>query len=87
MNNWKLKLLRYWLAMNASAFDSAVQAAVAFFGLAGAHAVSAAIPALTWQQFLAVFLTAFGRAVLIYLQAHPLTVLIETQSSILNRQS
>ena len=68
--------MRYWLAMNASAFDAAVHSASAFFGVAGAHAAMDAIPALTIQQFAAVFLIAFGRAILNYLDAHPLSELI-----------
>ena len=40
-------ILRYWLAMNASAFDAAVHSSVAFFGVAGAHAAMDAIPALS----------------------------------------
>ena len=74
--NWKLSILRYWLAMNASAFDSAVHAAVAFFGVAGAHAAMDAIPALSIQQVAAVFLIAFGRAILNYLDQHPLAELL-----------
>jgi len=69
-------ILRYWLAMNASAFDAAVHSSVAFFGVAGAHAAMDAIPALTIQQFAAVFLIAFGRAILAYLSAHPLAALL-----------
>jgi hypothetical protein len=72
----KKKILRYWLAMNASAFAAAVHSSVAFFGVAGAHAAMDAIPALTIQQFAAVFLIAFGRAILNYLDAHPLTDLL-----------
>ena len=72
--NWKMQLLRYWLAMNASAFNSAVHALAAFFGVAGAHAVMDAIPALSIQQVAAVFLIAFGRAILAYLDANPLYV-------------
>lgn len=72
-------ILRYWLAMNASAFDAANAAAYAFFGVAGAHAAFDAVPALNLQQFAAVFLTAFGRAILSYLSAHPLSALIPNQ--------
>ena len=71
----KAQILRYWLAMNASAFDSAIHAVVAFFGVAGAHAVVDGIPALTLQQGGAVFLIAFGRALLAYLDAHPISIL------------
>ena len=69
-------ILRYWLAMNASAFDAAVHSSVAFFGVAGAHAAFDAVPALNLQQFAAVFLITFGRATLNYLDAHPLTALV-----------
>lgn len=72
-------ILRYWLAMNASAFDAAIHAASAFFGVAGAHAAIDAVPALTLQQFAAVFLLAFGRAILNYLDAHPVAELINQQ--------
>jgi hypothetical protein len=72
MNQIRQQILRYLLAMNASGFDSAVHASVAFFGVAGAHAAIDAIPALTVQQFVAVFLLAFGRAILAYLDAHPI---------------
>ena len=69
-------ILRYWLAMNASAFDAAVHSSVAFFGVAGAHAAIDAVPALSLQQFAAVFLITFGRAILNYLDAHPLKDLL-----------
>ena len=65
--------------MNATALDSAVQSSAAFFGVAGAHAAMDAIPALTIQQFAAVFLIAFGRAILNYLEAHPLADLINQE--------
>lgn len=69
-------ILRYWLAMNASAIDGAVHSAKAFFGVAGAHAVSESIPALNLQQFAAVFLIAFGTGILKYLDANPLAALL-----------
>jgi hypothetical protein len=69
-------ILRYGLAMNASAFDAAVHSSVTFFGVAGAHAAVEAIPALNLQQFAAVFLLSFGRACLGYLDAHPLDALV-----------
>lgn len=74
--NLKQQFLRYWIAMNASAFDAAVHSSVAFFGVAGAHAAIDAVPALSLQQFAAVFLITFGRAILNYLDAHPLAELI-----------
>ena len=69
-------ILRYWLAMNASAFDAAIHSCVAFFGVAGAHAAIESIPALNLQQFAAVFLITFGRTILSYLDAHPVTGLL-----------
>ena len=69
-------LLRYWLAMNASAFDASVHSCVTFFGVAGAHAAVDAIPALSLQQFAAVFAITFGRACLSYLDAHPVSELV-----------
>jgi len=72
MNAFKLSLLRYWLAMNASALQAAAHGAKAFFGVAGVHAVQEAVPALTLQQFAGVFLLAFGYEILNYLDAHPL---------------
>ena len=65
--------------MNATALDSAVHSSAAFFGVAGAHAAMDAIPALNIQQFAAVFLIAFGRAILNYLEAHPLADLINQE--------
>jgi hypothetical protein len=72
----KARILRYLLAMNASAFDAAIHSCVAFFGVAGAHAAFDSIPALNLQQFGAVFLITFGRAILNYLDTHPLTAVI-----------
>ena len=63
--------------MNATAFDSAVHALVLFCGVAGAHEATAAVPALNLQQLVALFLIAFGRAVLEYLDAHPLAELVD----------
>jgi hypothetical protein len=72
-------ILRYGLAMNASAFDAAVHSSVTFFGVAGAHAAVEAIPALNLQQFAAVFLLTFGRACLGYLDAHPVEALLTAE--------
>ena len=71
-------ILRYWLAMNASAVQSAAHAAKAFFGIAGGHAVSDSIPALNLQQFAAAFLLFFGAGILDYLDKHPLTEALPT---------
>jgi hypothetical protein len=80
-------ITRYWLAMNASAFDAAVHSSVAFFGVAGAHAAIESIPALNLQQFAAVFLITFGRAILAYLDAHPLSSLIPDAADALDRRT
>ena len=68
----KTQLLRYLLAMNASALQAAAHAGRAFFALAGAHALANEIPPINWQQFAAVFLLAFGMEILNYLDTHPL---------------
>ena len=68
----KTQLLRYWLAMNASALQAGAHAGRAFFALAGAHAIANDIPAINWPQFVAVFLLAFGMEILNYLDTHPL---------------
>jgi hypothetical protein len=73
MKNLKPQCWRYWLAMNASAFDAAVHACAAYFGVAGAHAALDSVPALSAQQWLAVFAISFARGVLNYLEAHPLS--------------
>lgn len=70
------KIRRYWLAMNASAFDTTVHSCAAFFGVAGVHAAFDAVPALNLQQFAGVFLITFGRAILNYLDKHPVSELI-----------
>jgi hypothetical protein len=69
--NYKQKILRYWLAMNATAFDAAIHALVLFCGVAGAHEATQWVPALNLQQLGWVFLIAFGRAILAYVEAHP----------------
>ena len=71
----KNKILRYLAAMNASAFDAAVHAVVLFCGVAGAHEITGSVTALNVQQLGWLFLIAFGRAVLAYLDAHPLSQL------------
>jgi hypothetical protein len=76
--NLKQQILRYWLAMNASAFDAAAHACAAFLGVAGAHAAMDTVPALNLRQLAAVFLITFGRAILAYLEAHPVAGLPAT---------
>ena len=70
----KTHLLRYWLAMNYSALRSGVHSARAFFGVAGAHALTDTVSALTLQQLGSVFLIAFGSEILNYLDAHPISL-------------
>ena len=74
----KLKpgILRYWLAMNATALEAAIHALVLFCGVAGAHEATQWVPALNLQQLGWVFLIAFGRAILAYVEAHPVTDLL-----------
>jgi len=78
--NIKLQLIRYLAAMNAVAFDSAMHSTAAFFGVAGAHAVSNAVPSLNGQQFAAIFLIAFGRGILKYVDEHPIEELLKSES-------
>jgi len=80
LSAFRISLFRYWLAMNASAFDAAAHAGAAFLGVAGAHAASEAIPALDLRQLAAVFAVAFGRALLAYLDAHPVEGLLSQRS-------
>jgi len=72
--------LRYWLAMNASAFDSAVNSVIIYGGAASVHQAAAEfnlnVAAFTLQQFAMIFLSAFGWAILQYLHDHPLSELI-----------
>jgi hypothetical protein len=78
--NFKSSILRYWLAMNATAFDSAVNAVVIYGGTASAHQAATElgwnVAALTLQQFAIVFLSAFAWGLLQYLHAHPVTALL-----------
>ena len=69
-------IIRYWLAMNASATQSAVHATKAFLAVSAAHAVQDSIPALNWQQLCAVFGMAFVIEIFNWLDLHPLTSLL-----------
>lgn len=74
----KAHILRYWLAMNASAFDSAVNAVYIFCGLAGVSQAAsqislAAVNAMNLQQLGFVFLIAFTKAIIEYLRANPIS--------------
>ena len=69
----KIQILRYLASMWAAGVSSGAHAAVAFFSVAGAHAVADSVPALSLQQLAAVFLLAQGKAMLVYLDAHPIS--------------
>ena len=68
----KLHALRYLVCMYASGLNSGVHAVVAFFGVAGVHAVADSVPALTLQQLIGVFLLAQAKGMLNYLDTHPI---------------
>ena len=78
-------ILRYWLAMNASAFDSAVNSLMIYAGAASAHQVAqefnVTVAALSLQQIAVVFLSAFGWAILNYLHAHPVADLLNNKDA------
>lgn len=78
--NLKQQILRYWLAMNASAFQAGIHAAKAYMGIATAHAAMDTIPALSLQQLAAAFLAAFGWELLNYLDTHPIGQVNQTKS-------
>jgi len=77
----KQTLLRYWLALNASAFDAAVHACAAYFGVAGIHCAIDVVPALNLKQLAAVFAVSFLRGALKYLDAHPLAAFVVPASA------
>ena len=81
----KKQILRYWLAMNATAFDAAVNSLIIFCGTAGAHQAVAEfninVAALTLQQLALVFISAFGWALLNYLHAHPIENLLPNEGT------
>ncbi len=70
--NWKKQLLRYWLAMNASAVQSCAHSAKAWVATAALHAADDSIPVLNLAQFAAVLAFFFGQALLDYLDKNPL---------------
>ena len=78
-------ILRYWLAMNASAFQAAVHSTKAYVGVAVAHAAADSIPALNLQQLAGIFLLTFGMEILNYLDAHPLSELLAPKAPELNQ--
>ena len=75
----KIRIIRYLASMWAAGVSAGAHAAVAFFSVAGAHAVADSVPALSLQQLAAVFLLAQGKAMLAYLDAHPVSFDSQTQ--------
>ncbi len=69
-------LLRYWLAMNASALQAGAHTARAFFGVSAVHALNDSIPTLNLHQLAAVFLLGFALEILEYLDTHPLAAIV-----------
>ena len=69
-------IVRYWLAMNASAVQSATHTTKTFIATATAHALQNNIPALNLPQAAAVFGLAFALEIFNWLDTHPLTDLI-----------
>ena len=70
--NFKQQLLRYWLAMNASAVQSCAHSVKAWIATAALHTADDAIPALTLAQFGAVISFFFLQSTLDYLDKNPL---------------
>jgi hypothetical protein len=68
----KQQLLRYWLAMNASAIRGAAHAGKTWLATAGVHAIDGAVPALNLNQFLAVLGFTFALGILDWLDKNPL---------------
>jgi hypothetical protein len=78
MKSIQQQLLRYWMAMNATALQSGVHALKIYCGVAGFHEASAtvlpawSVAALDLKQGALVFAVAFGSAILDYLDANPI---------------
>lgn len=72
----KQQILQYLVAMNATAFDSAIHALVLFCGVAGADKLTGQVTAMDARQLFWIFLIAFGRAILGYLERHPVEGLL-----------
>jgi len=70
----KQQLLRYWLAMNASAVQAAAHSGKAWLATAGVHALNESVPALNLQQFTGVLIFAFGAEILNWLDKNPLPI-------------
>lgn len=67
---------RYWLAMNASAVQSAAHTTKTFVATATAHALENQIPALNLWQAAAVFGLAFVLGIMDWLDSHPLDAVL-----------
>lgn len=73
MNSFKQQVFRYWLAMNASAFKSAVHATT-FVGAASCmNQLNASVPAPDLKNIGLIFLVAFSRGIAAYLRDHDVT--------------
>ena len=70
--------MRYWVAMNASAFDAAAHSALGFSGVAVVHAAAPAVAALDVKQLGTLFLVAFGKGLWSYLKANPVPAPVVT---------
>lgn len=71
----KQKLIRYWLAMNAAAIQSAALAGKAWLAAAGAHVASGGqIMAIEPQQLLGIIGFAFITSLIDWLADNPLPI-------------
>jgi hypothetical protein len=73
MNSIKQQLFRYWLAMNASAFDSAVRACTTFTAGSAAHELVPSMMAFDLKQLGLLFVIAFAHGLDAYLKANPIS--------------
>ena len=70
-----MKAFNHYLAvMNAGAVQAGVHGLKAYVSVAVAHATTDAIPALSFQQIIAVFGVAFLLSVLDYMDKNPLPI-------------
>ena len=83
----KQQLLRYWLAMNASAIRGAAHAGKTWLATAGVHAIDGAVPALNLNQFLAVLGFTFALGILDWLDKNPLPEEQEQEPEVTGPQS
>jgi hypothetical protein len=82
VNSFKQQLLRYWLAMNASAFDSASAACMTFVAASGAHAEVPGVAPFDLKQFALILAVAFGHGCMAYLKAHPIEKLFPPEIAV-----